>query len=118
VSVVWLVLGIAAACALAGAVYGTIFWAIHKLSSDLDPEEQAHRRHLMYTRGLPFVAGVLAVLAAGALVGANLLGGDNGWLIGAIVTAVGLMSLALSGFVVAMIVLGVQGERPTKSHRE
>ncbi|HEU5025193.1 MAG TPA: hypothetical protein VFV01_09770 [Spirillospora sp.] len=46
------------------------------------------------------------------------MGGDNGWLIGAIVTAVGLMSLALSGFVVAMIVLGVQGERPAKSHRE
>lgn len=101
-----------------GAVYGTIFWATHKLSSDLDPEEQARRHRLLYTRGVPFVAGVLAVLAAGALVGANLLGGDNGWLIGAIVTAVGLMSLALIAFVVAMIVLGVQGQHPTKSHRE
>jgi hypothetical protein len=32
VSVAWLVLGNAAACVVAGAVYGTIFWAIRRLS--------------------------------------------------------------------------------------
>ncbi len=110
-TVLWLVLGVMGACALSAVVYGPIFWAMHRLSSDLDPEEKARRRRILFTRAIPLVAMVFAVLGAGAFVGASLLGGDDGWLVGVIVTAVGFMALLLIALVVTMIILGVQGER-------
>jgi hypothetical protein len=72
-------------------------------------ESDSQRRRVMFTRVLPIILGLSALVLGGAIVGAMT---GHGALVGAIVTTVAMMALLMVAMLVALAVGIVRGERP------